>query len=288
MRALGAKASAVWPLLSPAEAEQVSAAMHALPDQDHGAEQQAVQSYVRTMQTPRSQTGAADGSVWERLSERDGGQIAHFIQDESPQVIAVIVSKLGPGAAAQTVRALPRALATEALKRLLKLGDVHPAAIRALEASLETRLAHVQADGFAGGHEHVARIFDRLDSRSEHTLLTALESAEPGAGKKIRTLMFTFDDLAALDPASLQTILSSTDRSLLIVALKGANAPVADAFFTNMTQRAGDLLREEIEALGPVRRGDIDLARSEILTVARALVRRGDILSAQDDDELVE
>ena len=287
MRALGAKAASVWSELSPQEAEQLSAAMQALPD-DAQAEQSALQAYVQSMrQTPMAHA-THQANVWAKLSRQDGTLIASLVQRESPQVIALILSRLSPDAAANTVRALPRTLATDALKRLLNLGEIHPAALRALEMVLENSLTQSKSGKLAGGHEHVARIFDSLDSGSESTLLSSLDSAEPGAGEKIRALMFTFDDLAALDPGSLQTILGSVDRAVLTVALKGASPTVSEAFFKNVTQRAGDLLREDIAADGRVRRSEIDAARAEVLQVARALVKRGDLLPQIQDDELIE
>ncbi|MEL6691939.1 MAG: FliG C-terminal domain-containing protein [Pseudomonadota bacterium] len=287
MRALGAKAASVWSELSPDEAEQLSAAMQALPD-DANAEQSALHAYVQTMRQTPSMSLTPPTNVWAKLSRQEGTLIAGMVQGESPQVIALILSRLAPDAAANTVRALPRTLATDALKRLLNLGPIHPAALRAIERVLENSLTQSKSGKLAGGHEHVARIFDSLDSGSESTLLSSLDSAEPGAGEKIRALMFTFDDLAALDPGSLQTILGSIDRAVLTVALKGATPTVSDAFFKNVTQRAADLLREDIAAVGPVRRSEIDAARAEVLQVARALVKRGDLLPQNQDDELIE
>lgn len=287
MRALGARAAAVWSQLSPQEAERLSQAMQSLPEDDE-AEQTAVRSYVTSMSARRQFTSATPATIWQRLSSKDGAAIAGMIQGESPQVIALILSRLTPDAAADTVRVLPRAVATEALKRLLSLGPVHPAAVTALERALSAGLDHDKPTELKGGHEHVARIFDQLDSRSEETLLTSLNTAEPGAGEKIRALMFTFADLASLDAASMQTILGSVDRAVLTVALKDAPQPVAESFFKNMTQRAGDLLREEMDSTGPIRRRDIEAARAEILVIARAMVKRGDILLRDPDDELVE
>lgn len=287
MRALGAKAASVWSQLSTEEAEQLSAAMRALPD-DAEAEQSILHTYVQSMKSEGPASNAPANSVWNVLSARDGTVITALIQDESPQVIALILSKLSPDAAANTVRALPRSLATEALKRLLSLGDIHPAALSAIELSLQQSLVQAKSGKLSGGHEHVARIFDSLDSGSESVLLSSLDSAEPGSSEKIRALMFTFDDLAALDPASLQTILGSVDRAVLTVALKGAAETVTDAFFKNVTQRAGALLREDIAATGPVRRSDIEAARAEVLQVARSLVKRGDLLPQHKDDELIE
>lgn len=288
MRALGARASAVWSQLSPQEAETLSQAMQALPE-DAAAEQRAVESYVASMATAAPTQKKQPNTIWERLSQCDGALIASLIQDESPQVIALTLSRLAPDPAAQAVRALPRALATEALKRMLSLGEVHASALKGLALALETRLdqAHPRRTQ-GGGHEHVARIFDRLDSKSEESLLSSLDTAEPGSGEKIRAFMFTFEDLANLDAASLQTILGNVDRAVLTIALKRAPEPVVDAFFANITQRAGDLLRDEIEAAGPIRRSEIDAARSEIIEIARTLVKRGDILTHSAEDELVE
>lgn len=287
MRALGAKAASVWSQLSPQEAEHLSRAMQSLPEDENG-EQLALQAYVQSMDTTAASSAPRTDSIWSRLSDRDGTTIANLIQDESPQVIALILSRLTPDAAAKTVRILPRSIATDALKRVLSLGEVHPAAITALERALASKLDQAGSTQMSGGHEQVARIFDQLDSKSEETLLSSLNTAEPGAGEKVRALMFTFVDLANLDPASMQTILGSVDRTVLTLALKGAPEPVSDVFFKNMTQRAGDLLREEMDASGPVRRSDIEAARAEIIKIARTLVKRGDILVRDADDELIE
>ena len=287
MRALGARAASVWSQLSPQEAQQLSDAMQTLPE-DSVAEQRAVESYVASMSTPQAARPAAPTTLWQRLSRCDGAHIADLVQSESPQVIAVIFSRLAPDSAAAAVTALPRSLATEALKRMLSLGDVHPSALRGIEMALSLRLEQMRPSGSHGGHERVARIFDQLDSKSEKALMSSIDTAEPGAGEKIRAFMFTFEDLAKLDAASLQTILGRVDRAVLTLALKGAPEAVADAFYTNITQRAGDLLRDEIETTGPIRRSEIEAARSEIIEIARALVKRGDILSRDAEDELIE
>lgn len=287
MRALGAKAASVWSQLSPEEAQRLSAEMERVPE-DSIAERRVLRDFVDAMQSqPRAPTQISD-NVWVELSRRDGSELVRLVAKESPQVIAVILSQLSPDAAATTVRALPRSLATETLKRLLNLGDIHPRALAALERVLQTKTATRASAPQRGGHAHVAEIFDRMDRQSEQSLLSALDGAEPGAGEKIRALMFTFDDLARLDPASLQTILVNVDRTVLTLALKGAADTIATAFFDNITQRAGDLLRDDIAAIGPVRRSEIDAARAQVLTIARTLVKRGDILARQQDDELVE
>ena len=119
---------------------------------------------------------------------------------------------------------------------------------------------------------------------------TRRSGSDPAIASSIREEMFTFDDLASLDAAGLQTLLSAADRAALVIALKGARDDTANAFFGNMTRHAGNLLREEIAALGPVRRADVEAARQELVTLARTLVHRGDIRSGDqtDEDELVD
>lgn len=289
MRALGPRAAAVWATLSPQEAEQLSTAMQGLPS-DVANENQAARSYMSDMVERPPQAMATAQGTWQKLSEVDGVRLSRLIAKESPQVIAVILANLMPQAAANAVRALPKALATDVLHRLVNLGEVRPVVLQTLETSLAKAISsEAEPNKTNSGHERVARIFDNLDSRAEQGLLVALERVEPGSGDRIRALMFTFDDLASLDPASIQTLLAGSDRAVLIVALKGAKADTADVFFSNMTSRAGELLRSEIDAAGPVRRSEIEAARAEIIALARTLVNRGDILSSdEDDDELVE
>ena len=288
MRALGPNAASVWSHLSPEEAGRISAAMEQLPE-NAAAERTILNDYVDAMRSESAPVAAPTKGVWKDLSNRRADEIARLIEEESPQVIAVILAHLAPDAAAHAVRALPRSLATEALKRLLNLGPVHPGALKAIEQEIRKHIASGTAPAQnQGGHAHVAQIFDQLDSRSEQSLLSALDGAEPGAGEKIRALMFTFSDLASLDPASLQTILVNVDRAVLTIALKDASSDVTAALFQNITQRAGDLLREDIAATGPVRRSEIEAARAEVLAIARTLVKRGDILARAQDDELVE
>lgn len=288
MRALGPRAASVWATLSPQEAEHLSAAMQTLPD-DVANENDAALSYMSDMAQRPLQTGPSANSIWQQLSDLEATKLSGLIANESPQIIAVILANMMPQAAATAVRTLPTAQATDVLRRLVNLGEVRPVVLKTLETSLAQALTgNTKQLNTNAGHERVARIFDNLDSRAEQGLLTALDRVEPGSGDRIRALMFTFDDLASLDPASIQTLLAGTDRAVLIVALKGAGTATAEVFFSNMTSRAGDLLRSEIEAAGPVRRSEIDAARSEVIALARSLVNRGDILSDPEDDELVE
>lgn len=288
MHALGARGGAIWSELSPDEAGSLSAAMETLSPDERALGEAAAGAFLKEGVSETGMTSDHDPSatdIWTRVSGLESVELTAFLKDEHPQVIALVLSRLDPSAAARTLRALPAQVSLDALKRMLKLGPVHPAAA----AAVETRLSETLSARPGDGHERVARIFDRLDGRSEQMLLAALENAEPGAGDRVRALMFTFDDLASLSAAGLQTLLAAADRATLIIGLKGAKPATADAFFANMTSRAGDFLREEIEALGPVRRSEIDAARGELVALARKLIQRGDIRTDDKaDDELIE
>ncbi|WP_370235751.1 MULTISPECIES: flagellar motor switch protein FliG [Henriciella] len=290
MKALGPAASGVWAELSPEEADQLSVAMNTPhPHSSATSPSDDTADFVRSYEAaPAPEPGSAESSIWARLSQMDPAQIARGFETENPQVIAVILSRLAPDAAAATVRALPRPVATDALQRLLHLGRIRTEALSVIEQAVGDLVASGLDAATGNGHETVARIFDEMGGQDENGLLAALDKNEPGSGQRIRALMFTFDDLSRLEPAAIQTILSSVDRAVLGIALKGARPAVREAFLRNMTKRAGDLLVTEIESLGPVRRSEIGEARQDIIRMARSLARRGDILSANDDDELVE
>ncbi len=283
MRALGPDAAAIWAELDPQEAETLSAAMDQMAD-DPSADSEALRRFT---QAQRATSGAG---VWAELSALDTPVLAALVRHERPQVVALILSRLSGEAAAKLLRTLPPSLSIEAMQRLLHLGEVHPAAMAGLEQFLKGRVAALSREGAQAGVERIARIFDRLDPRAGTLFLAALETAEPGAGDKVRALMFTFDDLATLDAAGMQTLLAAADRATLITSLKGAKPPTSAAFFANLTQRAGDLLREEISALGAVRRSEVEAARANLVELARQLISRGEIRAgkASEQDELVE
>jgi len=283
MRALGPDAAPIWAQLDPQEAAALSAAMDRLGD-DPSADTDALRRFTE------SQRATSGASVWAELSALEASLLAALMKHERAQVVALILSRLTGEASARLLRVLPPSLAIEAMQRLLHLGEVHPAAMAGLEQHLKGRVAAMNREGGEAGVERIARIFDRLDPRAGTLFLAALENAEPGAGEKVRSLMFTFDDLATLDAGGMQTLLAAADRGALVVALKGAKETTSAAFFANITARAGELLREEIAALGPVRRSEVEAARGELVGLARRLIGRGDIHAGKsgDEDELIE
>jgi len=286
MRALGPEAQPLWERLSADEARTLSAQMDQLP-LGTACEGEALDSYLTALNDEKPAPMHDSAHVWARISQTDPARLAGCLQNESPQIIAVTLSQLQPHSAASLVSMLPQKLAADALHRLLVLGPVHPDVIGVLETQLCQTLAR-PTPGQQDGHERLARIFDMVPSEAEQSLLDALDCEAPGTAPRIRALMFTFEDLSALDPASLQTLLSHIPRETLIIALKGASDQMRQAFLDNMTQRAGQLMQEEMASCGALRKKEIEAARMDIMTLARRLVQRGDLLCDEEDDELVE
>lgn len=297
MRALGPEAAGIWAELSPAEVRSLTIAMDEVGD-DAAAEAEAARLFAEAARRFDQASGPLVGQppkgrdVWSALAALPADSLTGLVRTERAAIVALVLSRLPEETSARILRALPPSLAVETMQRLLHLGHPNPAALKCVEDYFAGRLPVLAASTGRGGHERVARIFDRLDSRAESVFLAALEGAEPGAGKKVRSLMFTFDDLAGLDAAGIQTLLSSTDRRSLTMALKGAREATAAAFFANMTQRAGEMLREEISGLGPLRRSEVEGARQEIVDLARQLIQSGDIRAGAArnavEDELIE
>lgn len=296
MRALGPEAAGIWGELSPAEVRSLTIAMDEVGD-DAAAEADAARLFADAARRIGEVHGPATSQqkhrdVWSALSALPLDTLAGLVRTERAAIVALVLARLPADTSARILRALPPSLAVETMQRLLHLGAPNPSAVKCVEDYFAGRLPAMAGEVSRGGHERVARIFDRLDARAESVFLAALESAEPGSGRKVRSLMFTFDDLASLDAAGMQTLLSSADRASLTVALKGAREATAMAFFANMTQRAGELLREEMSGLGPLRRSEVEAARQEIVTLARQLIQRGEIRAGTAkgaiEDELIE
>lgn len=286
MRLLGPAAAGVWNELSAGETAHLRRAMTAgeiQPTDEDAA------LFISELERPEPYAPPEEQSVWQRLSDCEPDAIAASIAPEHPQTIALILSRMNAAHAALTVRALPRDIAVSALRRLLHAGRPDSESLALIEDALGRQIDAGLSGPASEGPRKIASIFDRLGAGLEKPMLSSLEESDPGAGERIRALMFTFDDLASMDAAAMQTILSQTDRATLATALKGASKPVLDIFLRNVTRRAGELLVSEIEAMGPVRRSRVEAARAEITDIARHLARKGEILTHDDiEDELIE
>lgn len=301
MRSLGDSAAPLWSELTPAEARVITERMNDLPTDNPGADRDALEAFLRDAAVTRADApggtqvvtaGAEPNGLWARLDEAQAPTLAAVMGRESPQVAAWMASQLDPKLAAAVLRMLDEDQSLSILQRLLNAEALPGEVAKVIEASLSDTLDRVATEKTGQGHARIARIFDQLGPRHEQSLLAALDAKSPGAGEKVRAQMFTFNDLVGLTAAGMQTLLMSVDRSVLTLALKGAREDVANAFYSNLTRRAGMMIREDMAGFGAIRRSEIEAARSEIVDTARMMIRSGQIrLTDQgdaDDDELVE
>lgn len=234
--------------------------------------------------------GPAGRTMWDKLSNVNDAVLAAYLKNEYPQTVAVVLSRIRPENAAGVLAALPEEFAMEVVMRLLRMEVVQKEIIDDIEKTLRTEfMSNLARTNRRDSHEVIAEIFNSLDRSAEGRFLTSLEERDKDAAEKVKSLMFTFDDLLNLDPSGVQTLLRKIQKDKLGLALKGAAENIRDLFFTNMSERAGKLLRDEMQAMGPVRLSDVDEAQSHIVSVAKELANNGEIMlmDAKSDDELI-
>ncbi|MTI18977.1 flagellar motor switch protein FliG [Rhodobacteraceae bacterium RKSG542] len=234
--------------------------------------------------------GPAGRNMWEKLSNVQENVLANYLKNEYPQTIAVVLSKIQSDHAAKVLALLPEELSLEVINRMLKMESIQKEILEKVEQTLRvefmSNLAHTRR---RDSHEMMADIFNNFDRQTETRFLAALEEDSRDSAEKIRNLMFTFEDLLKLDPASCQTLLRSFDKDRLALALKGASDPVMAFFTNNMSARAAKLLAEDMETLGAVRLHDVDAAQSAMVNLAKDLAATGEISinKRKGDEELV-
>ena len=234
--------------------------------------------------------GPAGRTLWEKLGNVNEGMLAAYLKSEYPQTIAVVLSKLEPDHAARVLSALPEETAMEVIGRMLSMEGVRKEILQTLEETLRTEfMANLARTSRRDPHESMADIFNNFDRATEKKFLESLEEVNRDSAERIKGLMFTFEDLNKLDPASVQVLLRTADKDKLGLALKGASEDLRDLFFSNMSERAGKIMREDMEALGPVRLRDVDEAQGALVTIAKDLADRGEIVIADSkgEDELI-
>jgi flagellar motor switch protein FliG len=223
---------------------------------------------VKTFQSTRAFTG---------LEKADPQQLSKFIQSEHPQTIALILAHLKPGPAAQLMQSLPEDLRVEVVTRMANLEEISPEVISRISAVIEQRLKSLGASTHEsyGGVRAVAELLNRIDRSVSQPLLEAIESQTPDLAVSIRHLMFVFDDLLHVDDNALREIVQRADKKVLTVALKGTSEDIRNRFFQNMSKRAVDMIREEMELLGAVRLREVEKAQQEVVGIARKLEEEG-------------
>ncbi len=234
--------------------------------------------------------GPAGRTMWDKLANVNESVLANYLKNEYPQTVSVVLSKIKPEHAARVLGALPEEFALEVVQRMLRMESVQKDILDKVEQTLRVEfMSNLARTAKRDAHEQMAEIFNNFDRQTEARFITALEERSRDAAERIKALMFTFEDLSKLDPGSIQTLLRNIEKDKLGLALKGATDGLRDVFFTNMSERAGKILREDMEAMGPVRLKDVDEAQMRMVNVAKDLANKGEIMIAggNSEDELI-
>ena len=224
------------------------------------------------------------------LRKTDPSQLMNFIQNEHPQTIALIMAYLDADQAATVLGSLPPDAQADVAKRIAQMDRTSPDIIREIERVLERKLSTLVTQDFttAGGVKAIVEVLNRVDRTTEKSIIETLEVDNPELAEEIKRLMFVFEDIVQLDDRSLQLVLREVDTKDLSLALKATPKEVADKVYKNMSKRAGDMLREEIEFMGPVKIRDVEEAQQKIVNVIRTLEDKGEIvISRGQGDEMI-
>jgi len=231
-------------------------------------------------------SGPAGRTMWDKLNNVNEAVLANYLKNEYPQTVAVVMTKLRSDHASRVLSVLPENFSMEVIMRMLRMEAVQKDILDHVERTLRSEfMTNLARTARSDSHELMADIFNNLDRTTENRFMTLLEEGNREAAERIKALMFTFDDLARVDGAGIQTLLRQVEKDSLGLALKGASEDVKELFFANMSERAGKMMKEDMEAMGAVRLKDVDEAQSGIVTIAKALSDSGEIVIAGGDDE---
>ena len=234
--------------------------------------------------------GPAGRTMWDKLGNVNEAVLANYLKNEYPQTVAVVLSKVKSDHAARVLASLPEDFALECVTRMLRMEPVQRDILDKIEQTLRTEfMSNLARTSKRDSHEMMAEIFNNFDRQTEARFIAALEERNREAAERIRALMFVFEDLSKLDPGGVQTLLRATGKEQLALALKGASDKLREMFFSNMSERASKIMREDMESMGPVRLKDVDQAQVAMVQVAKDLAAKGEIMLAGSgsDDELI-
>lgn len=224
------------------------------------------------------------------VRKTDPSQLLNFIQSEHPQTIALIMAYLEPEQSAIILSALSPERQSDVARRIAIMDRTSPEVIREIEKLLERKLSSVVSEDFtsAGGVKSVVEVLNRVDRTTEKTIMETLEVQEPELAEEIKRLMFVFEDVVQLDDRAIQQVLREVDTKELALALKGASEEVNNKIRKNMSKRASDMLKEDIDFMGPVRLRDVEEAQQKVVNIIRKLEEAGEIVVARSGgDEIV-
>jgi len=233
--------------------------------------------------------GPAGRTMWDKLGNVSEIVLANYLKNEYPQTVAVVLSKIKPDHASRVLAMLPENFSMEVIMRMLRMEAVQKDTLDIVERTLRTEfMSNLARSSRRDSHEMMAEIFNHLDRNTENRFLMALEERDREAAERIRALMFTFEDLSRLDPQGIQTLLRNVEKDKLGLALKGASETLRDMFFSNMSERAGKILREDMQTMGPVRLRDVEESQMHMVQLAKELSAQGEIvISEKGEDELI-
>jgi flagellar motor switch protein FliG len=216
------------------------------------------------------------------LQKAESDHLLTFIQDEHPQTIALIVSHLPYHKSAEILAGLPAQKQIEVVKRIANMEQTNPEVIREVERGLESRLSNMLTQRLekTGGVDTVAEVLNLVDRSTEKGILEGLETDDPDLVEAIRRLMFVFEDILLVNDKGIQSVLKEIDNDELALSLKTASDELKEKVFKNMSERASELIKEDMEYMGPVRVSDVEAAQQRIVDVVRRLEEAGEIVIA--------
>jgi flagellar motor switch protein FliG len=234
--------------------------------------------------------GPAGKTMWDKLNNVDEKALANYLKSEHPQTIAVVLSKIKPEHAARVFTQFPAELTLEVMRRTINMENVQREVLYNIEETLKSEfIANFARTNQKDPHERLAEVFNFFDRNTEGRFMDGLERINKESAERIRSLMFTFNDLIKLDTFGIQTILRVVDKTKLALALKGAGEDLKNLFFKNMSERAAKLLKDDMEGLGLVRLREVDDAQMEIVAQTKDLIDKGEIIVAVggEDEQLI-
>lgn len=217
---------------------------------------------------------------FEFLKKADPGQVVSFIQDEHPQTIALILAHLNANMSSIILSALRKDVQADVVMRIATMDRTPPEIVREVERVLERKMAAVFSQGFtfAGGVKEVAEILNSIDRASEKSIMGDLEELDPELADEIARLMFTFDDIVHVEDSGIQKALREIETKDLALALKSASEEVTDKVLRNMSERAREGIKEEMEFMGPVRLRNVEEAQQKFVSIIRRLEEAGEVI----------
>ncbi|PTM46543.1 flagellar motor switch protein FliG [Leptospira borgpetersenii serovar Javanica] len=235
-------------------------------------------------------TSSSQVRPFDFIRRTDPQHLLNFIQNEHPQTIALILSYLDPQKASNILSNLPHTIQAEVAKRIATMDRVSPDVLREVERVLERKLSTLASEDYtsAGGIDSVVEILNLVDRGTEKTIIEALEEEDPELAEEIKKRMFVFEDIVLLGDRAIQKVMREVDNSDLAKALKSVDTEVQEKIFKNMSKRAANLLREDMDFMGPIRIKDVEDAQQKIVNIIRKLEDAGEIVVARaGEDELV-